>query len=285
MQIGPVIREIRISKNIPSNKVYKNILTRPAIAKFEKGLSDTSVEKFFLILEALNITLEEFEVLYYQTENKDFQYTKQYAEAYYNKNIDELRNIAQSAKKDYDFTGNVKYRHYQALVLLLIDQLKENHENEKEQAIIRDYLMECNTWGYYEITLFTNTIAFHSIELIDSVYSRATNTLLLLKNLKRYRNEIALMLFNILEKTIINKNTNRAKFYLSELKVLKNDVLDNMYIQTMIKYFTAIIDMIDGQDRDEIIMKIVDTFKFLEISSKEDQCYTFYQKVKKLYQL
>ncbi|KGR75269.1 helix-turn-helix domain-containing protein [Ureibacillus sinduriensis] len=285
MQIGTVIKEIRMSKNIPSNKVYRNILTRPAIAKFEKGLSDTSVEKFFLILEALNITLEEFEVLYYKAENKDFQYTKQYAEAYYNKNIDELRKIAQGAKKDFEFTGNVKYRHYQAIVLLLIDQLKDNHENENEQVIIRDYLMGCNTWGYYEITLFTNTIAFHSLELIDSVYSRAINTLLLLKNLKRYRNEIALMLFNILEKTIIVKDTLRAKFYLVELKKIKNDVLDNMYIQAMIKYFSAIVEMIDGQDRNEVIMKIISTFNFLELSSKEDQCYTFYHKVKKLYQL
>ncbi|KPN96720.1 helix-turn-helix domain-containing protein [Lysinibacillus sp. ZYM-1] len=285
MYVGKVIRDIRISKNIPSNKVYKNILSRPAIAKFEKGLSDTTVEKFFEIINVLNITLEEFEVIYKNDGNKDLLYTRKYIEAYYNKDLAALKQITIDAKKDYLITGNEKFRHYQALVSLLIDDLNGTTEYREDLDVIQNYLMNCNNWGYYEVTLFTNTLSFYSNELIDLVYSRAKNTLLMLKNIKRYRNEVALMLFNILEIKIVSKKISRAKFYLTELNKIKLDVVDNMYIQAMIKYFTAILDLIGGKCQEEAVLNITEMFAFLGLDSKKDQCLSFYNKVKTLYSI
>lgn len=285
MYVGKVIRDIRINKNIPSNKVYKSILSRPAIAKFEKGLSDTTVEKFFKILNVLNITLEEFEVIYKNAGNKDILYTRKYIEAYYKKNVAALKQIAFDAKKEYLETGNEKFRHYQALVLLLIEELNGTNECREELDVIQNYLMNCNNWGYYEVTLFTNTLSFYSNELIDLVYSRAMNTLLILKNLKRYRNEVALMLFNILEIKIVSKKVSSARFYLTELNNIKLDVVDNMYIQAMIKYFTAILDLIDGKYQEDVVLKIAEMFEFLGLDSKKNQCLSFYNKVKTLYSI
>ncbi|MFB7159710.1 helix-turn-helix domain-containing protein [Lysinibacillus sp. NPDC056232] len=285
MHVGKVIRDIRINKNIPSNKVYKNILSRPAIAKFEKGLSDTTVEKFFKILNVLNITLEEFEVIYKNAGNKDLLYTRKYIEAYYKKNVAALKQIAFDVKKEYLETGNEKFRHYQALVLLLIEELNGTNKCREELDVIQNYLMNCNSWGYYEVTLFTNTLSFYSNELIDLVYSRAMNTLLILKNLKRYRNEVALMLFNILEIKIVSKKVSSAKFYLTELNNIKLDVVDNMYIQAMIKYFTAILDLIDGKYQEDVVFKIAEMFEFLGLDSKKSQCLSFYNKVKTLYSI
>ncbi|MER2007027.1 MAG: hypothetical protein ABS939_06200 [Psychrobacillus sp.] len=285
MYVGKVIRDIRISKDLPSNKVYKNILSRPAIAKFEKGLSDTTVEKFFEIINVLNITLEEFEVIYKKEENKDLHYTRKYIEAYYNKDIAALKQITIDAKNDYLITGNEKFRHYQALVSLLVDDLSGTDDYGSELNILQDYLMNCNSWGYYEVTLFTNTMSFYSNELIDLVYSRAKNTLLMLKNLKRYRNEVALMLFNILEIKIVSKDVRKAVFYLNELNEIKVDVVDNMYIQAMIKYFKAILDLINGNGQEETVLRIIEMYDFLELDSKKEQCQTFYNKVKSLYSI
>lgn len=64
MTVGEVIRYIRLSKKIKSKNVYTGILSRPAISKFEKGLSDTTTEKFFKIISNLNISLEEFYFIY-----------------------------------------------------------------------------------------------------------------------------------------------------------------------------------------------------------------------------
>ena len=64
MQIGEVIGAIRKNKNLKSKDVYKGILSRPAISRFEKGNSDTTADKFLQILDNLNLSLEEFHFLY-----------------------------------------------------------------------------------------------------------------------------------------------------------------------------------------------------------------------------
>lgn len=151
MEVGEVIKKIRMNKNIPSNKVYKDVLSRPAAAKFEKGLSDTSVKKFLYILDTLNISLEEFEVIYKGAEDKDLKYTSNYINAYYNKDFAKLQKIADSASKDYLESENEKFRHYQAIVRLLIDDLNETDIYKTEVDVLKQYLVQCNVWGYYEI--------------------------------------------------------------------------------------------------------------------------------------
>ncbi|WP_084591300.1 Rgg family transcriptional regulator [Ureibacillus sinduriensis] len=155
----------------------------------------------------------------------------------------------------------------------------------EELNFIQSYLINCNSWGYYEITLFTNTLSFYSNELIDSVYYRAMNTLLILKNIKRYRNEVALMIFNILEIKIVSKNVGSARYYLAELNKIKIDVIDNMYLQAMIKYFTAILDLISRKCQEEDVLRIAEMFDFLGMDTKKNKCLTFCDKVKTLYDI
>lgn len=285
MYIGTIIKEIRLKKNIPSKKLYKDILSRPAIVKFEDGISDTTVDRFFKILERLNISLDEFIVIYKKEENYDLYYTRSYTEGYYTKNILLLEKLIEKAKYDYNTTRNEKFRHYQAITSLLIDDLNESHLYNKELKIIQEYLINCDIWGYYEITLFANTLSFYSEEFIDLVYSKIVSTLLTLKNIKRYRNELALIIFNILEVKILNKNITSANFYLKELAKLQIETIDNMYIQTMITYFSLIIKLIEGSNNDNSILKIIEIFNFLQLNQKSEKCMTFYIKVKKIFNI
>lgn len=282
MYIGKVIREIRKNKNISSNKVYGNLLSRPAISKFEKGLSDTTAEKFLLILKNLNITLEEFEVIYMDNENKDLQYSRLYINAYYNKDIVALKKIALKASNDYNFTKNEKYRHYEAISLLLLDVVNGSSDYQDEIKLLQSYLLNCNVWGYYEVTLFTNSVSFFSNELVDLVYKRAKNVLIN-RNLKRYRNELAILLFNIIEMKISSKNVASAKYYFNELENFKFDVLDNLYTQVMIKYFQEILQMIALKQDNSRINRIIEIFDFIGLDSKKLQCISFYEKTKMLY--
>ena len=64
MKTGEIIKYIRLSKKLKSKNIYNGILSRPAVSRFERGLSDTTTEKFFNILDNLNISLEEFHFIY-----------------------------------------------------------------------------------------------------------------------------------------------------------------------------------------------------------------------------
>lgn len=283
MKIGELIRTLRLQKNLRSNVLYKNLLSRPAIVKFERGESDTTAEKFLKMLDHLNITLEEFSIIY-NDGNKDLDYMRKYVEAFYNRDVNALYMVAEQVENEYTFTNNLKFLHYRSLILLLIDDVRGTDEHLNEITLLQEYLMNCESWGYYEITLFANSLSFYSIELIDLVFERAKKTLQRYQNLTRYRNEIALMIFNILEKKITCKDIDGAKTYLTELENIKVSVVDNMYMQTMIKFFSAIIALIDGDTtKNKSILQIIEVFSLLELKLKAAQCLEFYAKVKGIY--
>ena len=56
MKTGELIKRIRTEKKLTSKEVYRDIFTRPSIARFEKGESDTTTSKFFAIIDNLHIS-------------------------------------------------------------------------------------------------------------------------------------------------------------------------------------------------------------------------------------
>lgn len=284
MFVGETIKEIRINKNIRSNVLYKNILSRPAISNFEKGLSDTTVEKFFILLDRLHITLEEFEVIHRKKEDTDFFYTLRYIDFFYKRDIESLKKLSIKAKSDYEVTNNEKFNHYNALITLLVDYLKEKNNSKEALDTIKGYLDDCDNWGYYEITLFTNSLIFFPNSYIDIMYAKVKNKLAEYQRFSRYRNEAAILLFNILEKKIIDKSTFNINFYLSELQSIQSHTLDNMYIQTMIKFFLIINTVIlEKKTYSEEVYTIVNFLEFVELNSKAKQCIKFYKRVLEIY--
>ncbi len=276
-KIGCIIREIRISKKIKSNVLYKEVLSRPSIIKFEEGESDTTVERFLILLDRLNITLEEFVAIYKNGENQDLSLTSSYIQAFYKKDLAKLNDIYYSTQQLYKSTKNQKYLHYGAIISLLIDSIQNNFSHKNEKDILQDYLMRCETWGYYELTLFINTLNFYSNELIDTVYRNAKKNLLKYNQLPRYRNEFSILLFNILEKKLSSGYYRNLEKYLDELTDFKNQNKDVMYYQSMVTYFENLINIIKNnniEDNVKSIENIISIFKFLKMDYKAEQCQT-----------
>lgn len=275
MKIGLMIKKLRINKKIRSKNFYKGLLTRPAIVKFENGESDTSVERFLKMLQRLNITLEEFYYLYHEPNNVDDQLLSvaAYKQAFYNMDIAKLQIIAKASKEKYLEIGNEKYLHNKALVNLLMDSIEQKKRYQDDLDVIRQYLVECDFWGYYELTLFINTLSFYSNEFIDIAYKKTKENLTNYQHLIRYKNEISILLFNIIEKKIRSNNIKSAYFYLNELTKLDNSSIDNMYMKTMYKYFSGLLGLIEGHEtRLDEINKVIEILEFLDMKHKANQC-------------
>lgn len=276
--IGPIIRKVRLDKKIKSFYVYNGILSRTASSKFERGKCDTTTTKFFLILERLNITLEELYYLIYKQETEDFLIVNNYIDAFYNNDIDKLYTLKNSTWKEFSKTYSIKFLHYHAVISLLIN-LKNGEDLEKEkQELIKNYLLECESWGYYEIVLFTNTMEFYSLEIIDMVYKRSKTYLLEFKSSKRYKNEQAIFILNILEITVRECDINRTQYYLNQLKDISLSLLDNIYIKTMTKYFSCLLLILKGQQESKNEIETILSFlSYLDLTNQFKQCENLYR--------
>lgn len=286
MGIGKLIRELRLNKKILAKDLYRNILTRAAVVKFEKGDSDTSSEKLFEILNRLNITLEEFFYLYFKKSYGDKMNLSpsEYMVAFYNRDLKMLEKISELSEIQYLKSGNIRYLHNKIISNTLMDSImnKEHYSSESDTEIIKSYLINCDYWGYYELTLFINTLSFYSDEFIDITYKKTRAHLNTYNKLIRYRNEISILLLNILEKNFRSGNFTSAKSYYNELKKIKNTSLDNMYYQAMIAYFGKLLEYVEGEkEAEKEVNKIIEIFLFLEMKHKAIQCKHLYEDVKK----
>ncbi|GLC89468.1 Rgg family transcriptional regulator [Lysinibacillus piscis] len=271
-EIGLIVRDIRQSKNLKSSYVYKGIFSRQASSNFEKGLNDTTVKKFFIILERLNISLEEFHIALTKNKSNQFQLFSEISKYFYKNDMNSLVKIMFEMEEKYTIKNNIKYLHYKIMIGQIINTM-----NKKEQTddfdILRNYLVNCNSWGYYEIVLFGNCLNYFSQEFIDIVYYRIKKNLNQIQNFNRYTNELAKLLLNIIFLNIKRGDYTCAKKYLVEYNTLSLSLENDSYYNIMRKFFNSLMDVLCKQsDTFENLEKILNILEFLELDNKKKQC-------------
>lgn len=270
MQVGEAIGIIRKNKNLKSKEVYKGILSRPAISRFEKGHSDTTAEKFLQILENLNLSLEEFHFLYNGNKaNTDAKMISAYSEAYYAKDIPRLAALEEADRNHLDETSEIKYLHHACIIHLLQCNLSGLPFPHKEFAVIKDYLFDCETWHYYELVLFTNALDFFPE---DAVYARAKEKVTEFTRMKRYKNELFSLISNILVLQLEKNNLEKSLFYYADLEKTVSASDNRMYEHAMLLFFKELIGIMHHQEDTQKLTDIIQTFKLLDMERMANQC-------------
>ena len=273
MKIGEVIGAIRKNKNLKLKDVYKGILSRPAISRFEKGHSDTTTDKFFQILDNLNLSLEEFHFLYDGNKaNTDAMMISAYSEAYYAKDIPKLAVLEEEVKNRFEETSKIKYLHHASIVHLLRCNLSELPFPHKELAVIKDYLFQCETWNYYELVLFTNSLDFFPEEVLDAVYTKAKEKMTEFNQLKRYKNELFSLISNILVLQLEKNNLEKSLLYYADLEKTLSTSDNRMYEHAMLLFFKELIAVMQHKEDTEKLTAILQTFKLLDMERIGNQC-------------
>lgn len=283
MRTGKVIKYIRVSKKLKSKNIYTNILSRPAISKFEKGLSDTTTEKFFKILDNLNVTLEEFHFIYNgYKRNIDHIFLDEYLEAFYLKDIKKLNELKYIMKYEYKKTNKINKLHYSSLCELTVNYLLNKRSNVKTLNILKNYLLECENWTYYELMLFTNSLDFFPEELVVVLYKRAKKKLEEYQLFNKFDNEVSSLITNILVVFITNNDTKKSSFFYNELKSSMSNSKNKVYDGIMLAFFEELIAIMLSKVYDhKKIEVIISIFTELDMPLKTAQCLSLFETVKR----
>lgn len=282
MRVGKVIREIRLSKKLKVKNVYNNILERPSVSKFEKGISDTTSEKFFKILDNLNISLEEFFFRYNQNnESEDFDFLQNYTKFFYDDDVNSLRKLENEMYQKYKQYQQDKLLYYSILANLTISSISKEALDEQKLKILTEYLFRCEDWNYFEIILFTNSMDFFSKDTILLLYKRLRDKLEEFKQIRKYNNELFVLVNNILVIFLIANDLNTSKKLYSDLKQYMSNTNNKMYEKTMLIFFKELIDMISKKTSNSSpIEEIINFFDFLNMPNKKNQCIQLVEVIK-----
>lgn len=283
MKPGEFIRYLRVSKNIKANVLYFNILSRPAILKFEKGISDTTTEKLFLILNRLNVTLEEFYYIYnMKIENEDNRFLRTYFESFNSADINKLIDMREERLELFSNEKNIKNLHYAALTDLTISHLSKETLHIDSFNILKDYLIKCEEWHYYELVLFTNSLDFFPEELIILLYRRAKQKMIFYKQMRKYSNEVFSLILNILVFFMERNNIERTELFFNELLNNRSKTNNMLYENAMIIFMEELMIIMKTKiDTGAKIDEIIKIFQILDMQMKAEQCQRLYELVQR----
>lgn len=136
--LGRIFRDIRIGKNYSLKQVSEGIMSTSFLSKFERGETEISLKRFYLLLDRLSLTLEEFSFI-----SNDFRPSRlenlmsEVRKAYENNNVKLLLKLEKEENLKWEKYGVDNYR-YNSIVIkaLAIDLNKDGTIDNNDIHIV-----------------------------------------------------------------------------------------------------------------------------------------------------
>jgi len=213
MSLGQTVKHIRKTKNIKLKHICGNTIDMGNYWRFEEGRISVSAETFYQIVNNLNVAFDEF--AFYHNNNKPDkleEWGHRMIEAFQSKDIEELKLITKKTKAEFKGTQQIKYQHLYYLAKIYLELINKSKIDPTWITELKQYLTECEEWGYYEVTLFNNILFYFSdLDTILVLYKRMNQSHLRSKRLHRIPNEEIIVAINIICLCIIDKAYSSAK--------------------------------------------------------------------------
>lgn len=158
MELGEFYRELRIARGVKQNEVACEGLTASQLSKFELGQSMLSADKLFLAIEGINMTFAEFayKLNSYQ-ESQHIQLGHQIVDLFVRQDKDSLDDLLNKVQE------KVSSQQYIRLNKIVIQNALHSLDSsyilkEEDKQFITAYLFAIDSWTWFELYLFFNTM-------------------------------------------------------------------------------------------------------------------------------
>ena len=104
-EMGALLKKIRLSKNLTLKELASDYLSVSFLSKFERGESDISLSRFFLLLDKLDVSIEEFYgILYQDNPTHTEKLLENASKAYYQNDVLLLQKYAGEERHKFELT-------------------------------------------------------------------------------------------------------------------------------------------------------------------------------------
>ncbi|MBD8038719.1 helix-turn-helix domain-containing protein [Solibacillus sp. A46] len=280
MNKGEIFKVLRNSKNITLKQASDGIVSESFLSKFERGKNDISLTNFLLLLEKLNISMNEFNII---SEEIDLifpfkELLNSINSAYQRKDIDLLINIKFELRNQWIKSEIKSYKCNSIMVDALIKNLNPEYKiNNTDVEFLKDFLFSRDHWGYYEMTLFGNSLDIFKFELIDLLGNELINQKVFFQDSQHKKEKINILL-NITALYIKNNKIKKAEFYSRKANELLNN--ENFMLQRCIcKFFGGMILFKNGNtvEGENVCRDMIEIMNRLDYKIMSENYKVFFQ--------
>ncbi len=248
MEYGKVFRQLRKDKNMTIAVTAYGITSISMLSKFERGISELTVSKFVKLLERIDVTLNEFEIILNDFEMRSIDsLIESLTENYTNRNFDGVEKIVSNQLKIWKKSKNQHHKYNYIMLSIMSDELK-NLKNTKQEDIdsLTDYLFSVEKWTYYEIILFGNSMSAMQINTVVTLSKELLKRTKFFHRNKSHRRRIIQVILNSVITCLVKGDIENSVNFQDEVDFLI-DSETYLYEKTILLYYEGLTLMKKGE--------------------------------------
>lgn len=198
MTYGEEFKKIRLEKQLTIAETASDIMSISLLSKFERGLCEITVSKFVKILERVNVTLSEFDMIVNNFEKSRMnKLLDSLNESYRNNDYGSLEAIVNSELNLWKDSKNVRHRYTYIMLSIVYDELTvKKTTNQSDIELLTDYLFSIEDWTHYELILYGNSLAGLKLDAVILLSNELIRKTRYFQNNETHRKMIAQTLLN-----------------------------------------------------------------------------------------
>lgn len=251
-KFGLICKMIRQSKSLSLASVASKNISKSQLSRFENGETDITLEKLLSVLENLNVSLEEFIYM---------------GNGFHREAIFELIDIIRRCcdNNDYSTLKKLLINHIERqqntpnnkLAVILIKAKLQEVEKARyletdDIRFISDYLFSVDTWGEYELELFSYTMDLFNQTSITLLAREMVRRSDFYRSLPSHRKLIASMLLNAFSISVKRDQIVDADYFRQQLHQLFFDETE-LYERLIFHFIDSCYSYKLNQDNKEIL--------------------------------
>lgn len=243
-KLGHVFRSMRVAKNLSLKDIAQGDISISFLSKFERDESDISLSKFYALLNNINVTIEEFTFI-----ANDYKLLDQeillddIKDAYESNNIILLEKYKNKELDLFKQTKSPAHKLNSIMIGAIIHTLDSSKGvSQEDRTYISDYLLSIDTWGYFEIVLFGNSMNLLTMDSMIILSKEILKKTKMYMNLRVNRQEVIRILLNALIYCIEGERYTDSLYFIKTLEdFLKNK--DLFYEKTKLLFIRGVFDI------------------------------------------
>lgn len=261
---GHLLKLLREQKGISQFDLSDGILSKNHLSKIERGENDISFQTLLKLLDRLNISLFEFELLLDKTQNNQSTFLKDLSIAVANNDLYLLNELLTREIELKSKSDNIRHKHNVILLKAYIDKFSNTPLNHHEIQEIIQYILTVDECGRYEISLFGNFVGFMSSDMRHKLVKMIYRKSQLFCSEKNYTEIFTRILLNVCYADIMEKKFNSAIEVIDIIEKHLNHT-ELYYEKNQCKFFKGLY-LIGIKNRDEgekLCKKSLEFFYFM----------------------
>lgn len=268
-QYGYLLKRLRKEKGLSQSELSDGILSKNHLSKIERGENDISFQTLLKLLDRLNISLFEFELLLDKTQDNQSTFLKDLSIAVANNDLYLLNELLTREIELKSKSNNIRHKHNVILLKAYIDKFSNTPLNQHEIQEIIQYILSVDECGRYEISLFGNFVGFMSLDMRHNLVKIIHRKSQLFYSDKNYIEIFSRILLNVCYADLMDKNFNVAIEVIDIIEKYLN-YTELYYEKNQCKFFKGLY-LIGTQNKDEgekLCKKSIEIFYFMNDISK-----------------